>query len=143
MTLMRKMTILTIVGLMAGLSYAPNSIAKSASYSSTNGLSYSSLSVRSTSSIRGPLNTSYGNEFGNIHTKSRILNGSSTASHYYRVGVKEFEKENLDKAENAFNAVLRADGLDKEALLYLTKIKKKQGNTAQAKEYALAYHSIP
>jgi len=56
----------------------------------------------------------------------------------YRVGVRQFEKGNLDKAENAFNAVLLANGLNQQAHYYLAKINVEQGDKETAAKHALA-----
>ena len=80
--------------------------------------------------------------FSSSAVKPRILNGSSTASRYYRVGVRQFEKGNLEKAEKAFKAVLRARGLNKQALYYLTQISAKQGDEAKLLKYNQAYHAL-
>lgn len=72
----------------------------------------------------------------------RIGNGSSTATKYYKFGVKYYERNDLDKAEYAFKAVLRADGLDKQALYYLAKIAEKQGNIEAANNYAKDFYEI-
>ncbi|MEP6342580.1 MAG: hypothetical protein ABJ275_04630 [Maricaulaceae bacterium] len=69
-------------------------------------------------------------------------NISSTASFYYRVGVNNFKKGHMEKAERAFKAVLRADGLDTQANFYLAKIKLQEGDESKALEYAKAYHSV-
>ena len=74
----------------------------------------------------------------NSHRSNRIiLDSSSTASHYYRVGVRQFEKGNFDKAEYAFNAVLRANGLNQQAHYYLAKINMEQGDKESAIKHAL------
>lgn len=66
----------------------------------------------------------------------RINGASETASYYYITGIRQFEKENYDRAERAFKAVLRADGLNKAALHYLVAVSVKKGDTEQAKVYA-------
>ena len=68
-----------------------------------------------------------------------IGNGSETASFYYSVGVKQFNRKDMEKAERAFKAVLRADGLDKAAHHYLAVIYKEKGDIANAEKHALAF----
>jgi len=75
-------------------------------------------------------------------SRLRFPNASETASHYFRVGVKNFNKGNLKRAEEAFNAVLRADGLDYPAHYYLAKIKLAQGDRETAAEHALAVETF-
>lgn len=74
-----------------------------------------------------------GNRFG---VTTSLPGASETATHYYRVGVKKFEKGNLERAEQAFNAVLRADGLNEQAHFYLAKIKMQQGDRTAAAKHA-------
>jgi hypothetical protein len=79
------------------------------------------------------------------HRGERYLGSSRTATLYFKKGVKNFEKGNLDKAARHFKAVLRADGsrgLNKATYHYLTNITHKQGDEAQAKSYAQAYYNI-
>ncbi len=76
-------------------------------------------------------------------TSSRLwLNGSSTANKYYRKGIRQFEKGNLKRAEEHFNAVLLANGLNQQAHYYLAKINLKQGDKKQAAKHELLMHSI-
>lgn len=78
-------------------------------------------------------------------TGERYLGSSRTATFFFKKGVKNFEKGKLEKADQHFRAVLRADGskgLDKATLHYLANINHKQGNEAKAKEYAQAYYKI-
>ena len=39
--------------------------------------------------------------------RSTYLDGSTTATYFYRKGVRNFERGNIEKAEKAFEAVLR------------------------------------
>ncbi|MEL6686655.1 MAG: hypothetical protein AAFP97_03430 [Pseudomonadota bacterium] len=71
----------------------------------------------------------------------RILDGSETASFFFRKGVRAFEKDDLDKAEQAFRASLRADGLDALSLHYLVIINDRQGDQNEALRYAKAYEA--
>ncbi len=74
-----------------------------------------------------------------------FLGSSSTSTFFYLKGVRNFEKSNLDKAEQAFQAALRADGskaMDRLTLHFLTLIKGQQGNEIAAKEYAEAYFAL-
>jgi len=75
----------------------------------------------------------------------RLLGSSETATFNFKKGVKNFEKENFEKAEAAFRAVLRADGsksMDKISLHYLTIISDKQGDEFKKNSYAQAYFKI-
>jgi len=79
------------------------------------------------------------------HRGERYLGSTRTATFYYKKGVKNFEKGNLEKADQHFRAVLRANGsrgLNKATYHYLTNIKHKQGDQVQAKTYAEAYCNI-
>ncbi len=72
----------------------------------------------------------------------RLFGGSETASFFYKKGVKKFEDGNLEKAEIAFKATLRAQGsdtLDKLALHYLSYINNQQGDVTEAMSYAEVY----
>ena len=71
-----------------------------------------------------------------------FLDGSITATQYYKAGLNRYNKGKLRKAEESFKAVLRARGLNKQALFYLAKIKQKQGDIEKANEYTRAYDSI-
>ena len=70
-----------------------------------------------------------------------ILDGSETASFFFRKGVKAFERDELDKAEQAFRASLRANGLDAPSLHYLVIINDRQGDRDDALHYAKAYEA--
>lgn len=72
---------------------------------------------------------------------SRLLGASETASHYYRLGVTQYEKGNLNKAERAFEAVLRTRVLNKQAHYYLAKINIDQGQKDVAVEHTKKMHS--
>jgi len=75
----------------------------------------------------------------------RYLGSSRTATFFFKKGVKSFEKGNLEKADQHFRAVLRADGskgLDKAVFHYLANISHQQGHEAKAKEYAESYYRI-
>lgn len=79
------------------------------------------------------------------HRGDRFLGSTRTATFYYKKGVKSFEKGDLEKAEQHFRAVLRADGsrgLDKATYHYLTNIKHKQGDSVQSKAYAQSYYNL-
>ena len=73
---------------------------------------------------------------GSLSTFQRLPGASDTASFYYRVGVRQFEKGNLDRAEDAFNAVLRANGLNQQAHYYLVKINMEQGDKEAAAKHS-------
>lgn len=99
-------------------------------------------------SVQGPINVGQAFSTGDglygalsyERLRNRIPNASSTAAFYYNQGVKAFEAGKYDKAERDFKATLRADGLDKQAMWYLAKIKEQQGAMDEARRYALAVH---
>ena len=67
---------------------------------------------------------------------------SSTSSFYFRLGVKKYKEEQWEEAEKAFEAVLRANGLNKQANFYLAHINSKQGEEDQVLKYVKAYHGL-
>jgi Tfp pilus assembly protein PilF len=72
----------------------------------------------------------------------RYLGSTRTATLYFKKGVKNFEKGDLEKASQHFRAALRADGskgLDKATYHYLVNIAHKQGDQVKTQEYAQAY----
>ena len=76
------------------------------------------------------------------HVGERLLGSSSTASFFYSKGVKNFERGNLDKAEQAFKAVLRAKGskrMDALTLRYLIHINQQQDDKFASNGYKQAY----
>ena len=75
---------------------------------------------------------------GALSPHQRFSGASDTASFYYRVGVRQFEKGNFDRAEEAFNAVLLADGLNRQAHYYLAKINIEQGDKETAVKHTRA-----
>ena len=77
-----------------------------------------------------------------MYKNKLIAGGSETASHYFRVGVNQYERGNFDKAERAFESVLRSNGLDKQAYYYLTLIIDKQGDASKMAQYAEAFHAL-
>lgn len=74
-----------------------------------------------------------------VTVSDRYIKGSDTANYYYKVGVSKFEKGNLDAAERAFKAVLRAHGSRKEAHHYLALIRGKKGDMDGAAKHVQAY----
>lgn len=72
----------------------------------------------------------------------RIGNGSDTASFYYKLGVKNYEKGDLIEAEQAFEAVLRAKGLNQEAHHYLAFIAYKNNDDKKVEKHVKAYHGL-
>ena len=79
------------------------------------------------------------------HIPVTFLGSSETSSFFYLKGVKQFEKGNLEKSEQAFRASLRAHGskaMDRLTLHYLTNINHKQGDTHTAEKYAEAYFAL-
>ena len=74
-----------------------------------------------------------------------VLDGSETASRYFRKGLKNFEKGNLEKSEYAFRGVLRAQGsknLYGLSFYYLAQISERQGDEVQQKKYEEAYYAF-
>lgn len=135
MSYFRKSVIITAIASLATL--ASTSVSSANPYYggsspgfSSSGYSSSSLGVNQTPAQQSRLNAIQGS------------NVKGTASHYFRVGQAEFEKGNFEKAEYAFNAVLRAQGLNKQANYYLAKIGQAQGDEAKARKYALAFHGL-
>ena len=79
------------------------------------------------------------------HRSKPLLGSSSTASFFYRKGVKSFDRGNLDKADQAFRAALRANGstaLDALTLRYLIHINQQQGDKFASKRYKQAYFKL-
>ena len=74
--------------------------------------------------------------------RSTYLDGSTTATYFYRKGVRNFERGNIEKAEKAFEAVLRTNGLDRQAYLYLAKINAQKGDLNKTQKYTEAYNSF-
>lgn len=70
-------------------------------------------------------------------TSKHVLDGSSTATHYYLAGVSQFEKGQYEKAELSFKAVLRAKGLNQQAHYYLAKTYMALGDRETAAKHAL------
>jgi len=68
---------------------------------------------------------------------------SATSSYYLKLGIRRYEKGKLEKAEKAFETVLRTRELKKYAYLYLAHINAQQGDKALEQKYVKAYHSIP
>ena len=137
----RKIAITAAIGTITALTYSLDSSANSYNYSSN-----SSFNTSFSSSNAGAIHGPYGNfnpTSPNRFNPNRSLYGASeTATFYYKVGVKQFEKGNLDKAERAFNSVLRADGLNKQAYHYLALINLKQGNKEAAQKYTLSLNKL-
>ena len=133
MSLKSKILIPVSAGFLLAAGIASSSFAYPNAYSgaSHSYSGYTNNNVAADNRYRGTVSGSY-------HRPNRIiLDGSSTASHYYRVGVRQFEKGNFDKAEYAFNAVLRANGLNQQAHYYLAKINMEQGDKESATKHAL------
>jgi hypothetical protein len=74
--------------------------------------------------------------------QGRFLDGSETATFFFRKGVRAFDAGELDKAEEAFRASLRADGLDRLSLHYLVIINDRQGDEGSARDYADRYFAL-
>ena len=104
--------------------------------------------VGSGKTIQASTSTGTGYTFGEIAggitggpVRSTYLDGSTTATYFYRKGVRNFERGNIEKAEKAFEAVLRTNGLDRQAYLYLAKINAQKGDLNKTQKYTEAYHS--
>ena len=125
---------LTVLPVFAALVFANSASANSYGSSSYGSGSYATsigtYSYRGVGSTNDPFHKKY------------IRGASSTASFYYSVGVKAFEKNDLNKAERAFNSSLLANGLNEESLLYLAKIAEAKGEMEKAGSYALKYHQL-
>ena len=135
MSLKSKILIPVSAGFLLAAGIASSSFAYPNAYSgaSHSYSGYTNNNVSADNRFRGAADSgSSSHRFNRI-----ILDGSSTASHYYRVGVRQFEKGNFDKAEDAFNAVLRANGLNQQAHYYLAKINMEQGDKESATKHAL------
>ena len=125
--LIKKFIILTMACFTASISYAPLSSANTSKTKSV----YSHLAK--TQHVAGR------------HTPAPngiFLDGSITATQFYKAGLNRYKKGKFDKAEESFKAVLRARGLNKQALFYLAKIKQEQGEIEKANEYTQAYYAI-
>ena len=134
MSLKSKILIPVSAGFLLAAGIASSSFAYPNAYSgaSHSYSGYTNNNVAADNRFRGTVSGS-----SNYRSNRIILDGSSTASHYYRVGVRQFEKGNFDKAEYAFNAVLRANGLNQQAHYYLAKINMEQGDKESARKHAL------
>jgi len=66
------------------------------------------------------------------------------AKRYFRVGVRNFKKENWEEAKVAFEAFLRSSDniLRKDAYYYLANIHSKLGDERQSLYYVKAYHGF-
>jgi len=65
---------------------------------------------------------------------------SDTASYFFKVGVYNYERGNLEKAEKAFEAVIRTHELTQQSYYYLARIGAKQDDEAKTLKYVKAYH---
>jgi len=75
-------------------------------------------------------------------SKDYVSSASSTANYFYKLGMKHYEKGNLDKAEKAFQAVLRADGLDLEATHFLALIGVKHFENRHWEKAETAFQAV-
>ena len=113
----------------AASSFANSNFAYNGSPSTYTGGNTSSVYIEHNTTITGT---------GGLSSYQRLSGASDTASFYYRVGVRQFEKGNFDRAEEAFNAVLLADGLNQQAHYYLAKINIEQGDKETAVKHTRA-----
>ena len=69
---------------------------------------------------------------------------SSTAVKFFRMGARAYEKNDLERAEKAFNSALRAHSreLIPDIVLYLAKISEKNEELDKAFLYAFVYHQL-
>ena len=95
MSLKSKILIPVSAGFLLAAGIASSSFAYPNAYSgaSYSYSGYTNNNVSADNRFRGTAGGSSNHRFNRI-----ILDGSSTASHYYRVGVRQFEKGNFDKA---------------------------------------------
>jgi len=103
--------------------------------------------VSSLPSVEEGIVTTPGSLFARLSRPDNVLQGgqfySSTSSYYLKIGIKRYEKGKLDKAEKAFETVLRTNDLKKLSYLYLAHINAQQGDRELELKYTQAYHSIP
>jgi len=121
----KKLAIFTAVSTVALIAYAPDSLANTKTSAIYNNHQPTFVAGRHTPATSGT-----------------YLDGSTTATHFYKVGLSRYKKGKLEKAEQSFKAVLRTKGLNKQAYFYLAKIKEQQGDIDLADKYTQAYYSI-
>ena len=82
-------------------------------------------------SVENGIITTPGSLLARLSRPDNVLQGgqfySSTSSYYFKIGIKRYERGALDKAEKAFEAVLRTNDLKKLSYLYLAHINAQQG----------------
>ncbi|WP_026941726.1 tetratricopeptide repeat protein [Hellea balneolensis] len=110
--------------------------------SNPSGTTYNHTLPHNNGSSFTTVNSTIDHIFTGINNPKLIGDGSSTASRYYRIGVKAYEKNDLKEAERAFNGALVANGLNAESLIYLAKIAEANGEMEKAVSYALRYHKL-
>ena len=125
MILIKQLTILTLASTAAFMASAPYSLANT-----------------KTSAVYSNYQPNYVVGRHTPATSGTYLDGSITATQFYKAGINRYKKGKIEKAVESFKAVLRANGLDKQAYFYLAKIKQQQGDTELANKYIKAYHSI-
>lgn len=86
-------------------------------------------------------------DLGPLDTPFAIMNNSNrnfseTAGFYFKVGVNNFERGELDKAEQAFKAVLRANGLNKQAHYYLALLNIEKERLDIAATHVKKFHKL-
>ena len=90
-------------------------------------------------SVENGILTTPGSLLARLSRPDHVLQGgqfySSTSSYYFKIGIKRYERGALDKAEKAFEAVLRTNDLQKLSYLYLAHINAQQGERARTKIY--------
>jgi len=131
MNYIRKTILVAVIGATASIATVSDSSA-STKYGAVHGASgsYTSQSYIASRNV---------NSAGYQHT---ILDGSTTASFFYKRGIKNYEKGDLEKAEQAFKASLRAKGLDLLSVHYLAVINQEMGNEETARKYVNAYNDL-
>jgi len=129
-------TTLTVAAISLSLTLSAASFADSPkSERAENGYSSEAELERGIFSDLGPLN-------GRIVKPNSFSEASETASYFFKIGVKNYEKGNLDKAEKSFEAVLRTKDLVQQSNYYLARINAKQGEDENVLKYVKAYHGI-
>ena len=97
-------------------------------------------------SVENGIITTPGSLLARLSRPDNVLQGgqfySSTSSYYFKIGIKRYERGALDKAEKAFEAVLRTNDLKKLSYLYLAHINAQQGQRELELKYTKAYYSI-
>jgi len=107
------------------------------------GISLASSSISFSQSAAQDASQTASANITDIHHDSPVRSGSSETSRFhFNIGVKKYKEKNWDEAEKAFEAVLRANDLHKQANFYLAHINSKQGENENVIKYVKAYHGF-